>query len=87
MGLLILFVILILLFGGARVGAFFSKTVKGTARTTGKLVDKTFRESGAFVKGAVNEFKGTEEHSQLNKYCPNCGHGGSYQLLSAMWSK
>lgn len=75
--ILTLFIILILLFGGARVGRLFSRTVKGTARTTGKLVDKTFRESGSFVKGAVNEFKGQKNFGQpttIARYCPNCGH-------------
>lgn len=77
MGLIVLFIILILLFGGARMGKFFSRTVKGTARTTGKLVDRTFRESGEFVKGAVNEFKGptvNNDYISISKFCPNCGH-------------
>lgn len=76
-GIVLIFIILILLFGGARVGRLFSRTIKGTVRSTGKLVDKTFRESGSFVKGAVNEFKGPENTHQsaaIARFCPNCGH-------------
>lgn len=51
MGFIILFLIVIFIFGGARVGRGFAKLVKGTAKTTGKVVDRTVRESGGCKRG------------------------------------
>ncbi len=76
MGYIILIIIILFVVGGARAGKFFSRSVKGTVRTTGKFVDKTLKESGEFVKGAVEEFKETdsrEYQQEIVKYCPECG--------------
>ncbi|MCE2078408.1 zinc-ribbon domain-containing protein [Streptococcus thermophilus] len=76
MGFIILFLIIIFIFGGARVGRVFAKLVKGTAKTTGNVVDRTVRESGGFVKGALEEFRGKDGDSKIiydEKICTNCG--------------
>ena len=75
MGFIILFLIVIFIFGGARVGRGFANLVKGTAKTTGKVVDRTVRESGGVVKGAFEEFRGEDGDSKIiyaEKICPNC---------------
>ncbi|NHI72406.1 zinc ribbon domain-containing protein [Lactococcus petauri] len=75
MGFIILVLIIIFIFGGARVGRVFAKLVKGTAKTTGNVVDRTIRESGGFVKGAFEEFRGEDGDSKIiyaEKICSNC---------------
>lgn len=70
---LIVILVLILVFGGERVGRTFTKTVRGTVNTAGKLADKTAREAGSMVKGAVSELHGDDVPVEIEHTCSKCG--------------
>ena len=65
MGFIIFVLIVIFFFWVDLLVRGFAILVKVTANTTGKVVYRTVRESGGFVKGAFEEFRGEDGDSKI----------------------